>query len=216
MSQDDWYRNESWNDRIESNFFKKLDRARTQRDQYLAVQALTLASHDPKTTLRLVEIYFDTRTHESHDFQAFLARAEALEELGEFKSSVEAYKAGIAWNTEHPNIQPGFELQLAYLVGTRNLSSFYDLALTLLESMEETGTFPLETFKRHAAAALVYQDVGEEQLARSHAAKAVAAAEIRESGFQYHQDIGLVSEAHKSVVRRVRKLATNNVLHLQR
>jgi hypothetical protein len=61
VSSGDWYRNKDWNESIEENFYSKLKRARTQRDQYLVIQALTLADKHPDVTIRLVCVNFESR-----------------------------------------------------------------------------------------------------------------------------------------------------------
>ena len=75
MSSDDWYRNEDWNESIEEHFYSKLKRARSQRDQYLVIQALTLADNHPKVTLRLVSEYFESRKDQFDDVRAACWRA---------------------------------------------------------------------------------------------------------------------------------------------
>ncbi len=63
------------NESIEENFYSKLKRARSQRDQYLAIQALTLADDHPRTSLRLLDEYFVSRKDEFDDVRALLAKA---------------------------------------------------------------------------------------------------------------------------------------------
>ena len=61
MSSEDWYRNKEWNSEIEEFFYMKLKRARTQRYQYIVIQALSLTDNHPDISLRLVDEYFETR-----------------------------------------------------------------------------------------------------------------------------------------------------------
>ena len=75
MSSEDWYRNENWNASIEEHFYSKLKRTRTQRDQYLVIQALTLADTYPEVSLRLVNEYFESRKDQFDDIRALLAKA---------------------------------------------------------------------------------------------------------------------------------------------
>jgi len=81
VSVDDWYRNEAWNPDIEKAFFEKLSRARSQRDQYLAIQAIELAPHLPHAALKLVDHYFETRKSDSDYLQVLLAKVFAYEAL---------------------------------------------------------------------------------------------------------------------------------------
>ena len=213
MAPDDWFRNENWNERIEADFFEKLGRARSRRDQYLAIQALTLATTQPKIALRLVSDYFDTRKNDFCDYQALIARATAFESLKDFNAAVATYKELISWQSRRSNVEAGGGLRLAYLVATEKLAEHFEFALEQLESVPDAALFPVAEFKRHAAAALIFSEVQEPALARSHADRALKAANIRRTGLQYHQVVGLVSSKHRKVVRAIRKLATNKALH---
>jgi hypothetical protein len=54
VNQRDWFRNTSWDAKIENAFSKKLARARGKR-QYLRIQASILASRCPEVALRLLD-----------------------------------------------------------------------------------------------------------------------------------------------------------------
>lgn len=211
MSGNDWFRNKTWNSNIESVFFKKLGRARSQRDQYLAIQALVLAPVKPDITLRLVSMYFDSRKNDFHDYRVLIAKGKALEVQGDFAAAVETYKDLIAWQGARPSVKAGGDLMLAYLVATESLSEHFDFALEQLRRMPDADVFPVATFRRHAAAALIYSDKQESSLAQSHAVQALEAADIRHTGLRYHPKLGLVGPEYKKVVDALRRLATGSV-----
>ena len=54
---DDWFRNTTWNDDVARRFEEKLRRAR-RKEQYLRIQACTLATTYPHVALDLLERYF--------------------------------------------------------------------------------------------------------------------------------------------------------------
>ena len=56
MAATDWFRNTDWNAENEKAFFEKLARSRTQRDQYLVIQALTLSKSHPQAALQLIDL----------------------------------------------------------------------------------------------------------------------------------------------------------------
>lgn len=116
MPSDDWYRNKNWNEKIESDFFAKLDRARSQRDQYLVIQALTLTKNHPDISIRLVGHYFETRTKDFDDVRALLAKAQAHLELGEIDSAMETFRAVLARETEFPKHQTTAYVDYPYIV----------------------------------------------------------------------------------------------------
>jgi hypothetical protein len=88
VAADDWFRQANWTEQIEREFFVKLAKTRTQRDQYLAIQAMTLANAQPEVALRLVDIYFKTKTTSFNDVRALDARARANQALGRVSESV--------------------------------------------------------------------------------------------------------------------------------
>jgi hypothetical protein len=55
MGSEDWYRNQEWNQEIEESFFEKLKRSRSQKAQYLLIQAYYLVESHPDVVLRLAE-----------------------------------------------------------------------------------------------------------------------------------------------------------------
>ena len=72
MSNEDWYRNETWNEEIEAQFMAKLKRAR-RKEQYLRIQASILASKRPEVALELLNQYFELNDNFDHA-QAYCAR----------------------------------------------------------------------------------------------------------------------------------------------
>jgi hypothetical protein len=58
----EWFRNKRWSTEIEQSFFTRLARSRTQRDQNLVIQAVELVDSRPDVALRLIEVYFESRT----------------------------------------------------------------------------------------------------------------------------------------------------------
>ncbi len=87
----EWYRNTYWNDEIEAMFFAKLDKARSQRDQYIVLQAFHLSESHPKVALRLIDFYYETRTEDFHDGRADQVRASAQFALGGYAEALDNY-----------------------------------------------------------------------------------------------------------------------------
>lgn len=206
MSNEDWYRHEHWSPEIEKGFFEKLDRARSQRDQYLAIQALTLAPHDPAVALKLVDRFFETRNEEFHDLTVLMAQAEAYLSLGDFAESVDSYKAVLEHEKKHPGHRSNTRVTLPYLIAQHKVRSEYEFALDLLNETAEELTFPVDKFRWQAACALIFADQGLVDEARNHARFAITIANIRKSGFQYHQDLGLVGDNENQVVKSMYRI----------
>ncbi len=209
MSRDDWFRNKTWNPKIEKTFFEKLARARSQRDQYLAVQAIELAPHKPRVALKLIDHYFETRKNDFDDARALLAKVNAQMALHNEVEAVSTYKELLAREAEFPNSTTNAYVDYPYLVATRKFEDEYDSALEVLVTRKDDLAFPIRRFKWHASLALILSHRGNESEAREHARQAVEAAEAKKSRFRYHRDLGLVGKEHKSVVKRLIRMAAD-------
>ena len=207
MSRDDWFRNKTWNPRIEKAFFEKLSRARTQRDQYLAIQAIELAPRKPKVALKLIYHYFETRKNDFHDVRALMAKVNAQIALNNEVEAVSAYKEVIKREAEFPNSTTTAYVDYPYFVATRKLEGEYDSALEVLETRKDDLAWPISRFKWYASYALILSSRGNESYAKEHAQQAIEAAEAKKSRFRYHRDLGLVGNEHKPVVKRLIRMA---------
>ncbi|GGP45854.1 hypothetical protein GCM10009347_11530 [Shewanella algicola] len=200
MSSDDWYRNKDWNESIEENFYSKLKRARSQRDQYLVIQALTLTERHPEISLRLVDEYFESRKDQYDDVRALLAKADALIALDNLEKGISAYQEILERERDFPNHQTGVYLDYPYLVATKKIENEYANALNVLNEHIDRLTFPLDYYKWHASKALINND-------GSEAKKALDAAEVKKSGFSFHQNVGLVGKEHERTIKRLCKIS---------
>ena len=201
MSADDWYRNEDWNQEIKDYFFLKLSRARSQRDQYIYIQAASVNKRHPKIALELAEYYFEIRTEKFHDLGVHLVKAYALLSLNKNEEAMLAYRAALKREKEYPNVQSSTYAEYPYVVAIREIKSEYKNAIKVLNENADKMVFPIEFYKWHASKALIERDGHE-------ASKALEAAEIKKSGFLRHQKLGLVTEEHRKVIKRLIKLKT--------
>jgi len=84
---DDWFRNRDWNAPIARRFEEKLHRAR-RKEQYLRIQACTLASSHPMVALELLDRYFGMTDDFDHA-QAYVDKATALKALGRIEEAAQ-------------------------------------------------------------------------------------------------------------------------------
>ena len=208
--QNDWYRNEEWDDEIESNFFARLNRARSQRDQYLAIQALSLSESNPEVSIQLTDHYFETRTDCFNDARVFLARAEAHRKLKNVRNAIEAYKAATGKESESRQFPTGSALELVYFIAAEGLDDHYDLAISLFEADTSESIFPVAVFKWNAAMALISHRQGRERKARQYAHGALEAASTRETGLTYHRDLGVVDESFVRTLEELKKIVAKS------
>lgn len=202
----DWFRQETWDERIEQDFLARLSRSRSQRDQYLVIQALTIAKTFPAVALRLADHYFETKKDNFEDVRALSAKADAYLALGQTELAIEAMKGILAIERERPNHKTTKYVDYPFLVATQRISSEYHDALLVLDERENDLMFPLDKFKWHAAKSLIHHALRKPIESKKHAALALEAAQARTSGFRYHQDLGLVGEAYKDTVVALREI----------
>lgn len=198
---EDWYRNDKWSEKIEKKFFDKLKRARSQRGQYLVIQASSLVDNFPEVALRLVDFYFDTRKDGFDDVRALLAKTNALLKLEKTERAVEAYRAVLKREEEFPNHQTCAYVDYPYFVATRKVETEYDNALEVLKKHAERLAFPVDCFKWYAAKALIEND-------SDYASKALDAAGVEKSGFRFHQNVGLVGKEYAGTIKKLQKFST--------
>jgi hypothetical protein len=201
VSSDDWYRNNTWNDEIEALFYEKLKRARSQKYQYIVIQASYLTDSFPVISLRLVNEYFETRTDKFEDVRAYWAQSLAFMTIGEIGKSMESYRAILKCEDEFPNHQTTAYVDYPYIVATKGIASEYQNALSVLIKYQSRLIFPLDKFKWHASFALINKDC-------EHATKALDVAKVKRSGFRFHQDVGLVGKEHVNVIKALCKVGT--------
>lgn len=206
MSEQDWFRNHEWNAEIEEKFFAKLARTRSQYDQYLVIQALTISKTIPNTALKLVERYFAMKKGNYEDIRALSARAHAYLALDELPLAVEAMKQILAIERERPNHKTTMYVDYPYLVATKGVESEYQTALATLSERVTDLMFPLDIFKWHASKSMICFALNERELAKEHAGLALDSAKIKKSGFRFHQSLGLVGNDHKATVSKLHRI----------
>ena len=204
MTNRDWFRNESWNEAIASEFESKLKRAR-RKDEYLYIQALTLANSCPAISLELIDRYFELNDR-GRDSEAYVARASAYLAQDNLAAAIDAYEAALEREALSPGIITQANLDLPYLVATRGLTELHDRALDILKIASGRLAFPVERFKYHASRAIILEARGDLTEARSEARAALDAAAADKSGFQHHTGLGLVSKRHASGLSMLRGL----------
>jgi tetratricopeptide (TPR) repeat protein len=201
----DWFRNTTWNEAVEQSFNEKLHRAR-RKEQYLRIQACTLARSHPDVALRLLDRYFSLRDNFDHA-QAYVDRATALLTLGRINEAVESYSAALVREVEFPNLLTQAYLDLPYLIAARGIREKYSYAMQLLEQHKARLMFPVDHFRWHAACALIAAETHDTVAAKAHAQRALEAAALDHSGFRYHPTVGLVTDEYDGFVQRLKKYA---------
>lgn len=183
----EWYRNTDWNDEIEAQFFDKLSRARSQRDQYLAIQAMLLAESRPEVTLRLVDLYFDTRTDTFNDGRARQAASQARFAMGGYEQALDDFQAALE-GQEASGLYTVSPLQFAFLAAQHRSTRHYDAAIAQLSTMSPPGKgIPELVYRYHAATALLLSETGRDPAGALRAAE--TALDLPDPVLEFFRDI---------------------------
>lgn len=206
MTDDRWFRNPVWNARVEREFERRLALSRSQRPQYLKIQAGHLTERHPRVSLALIERYFETGDDlfvaEIHG-----SKARALLRLGRLEDALASYVAALDHERLHGEILTQAYLDFPCLVGVRRARAYYDRAMETLRETRARPTFPVERYRHAGARALLHSERGEPDAARVAAREALDAARAERSGFWRLPSLGLVKTTRDRFGRRVVRLA---------
>ena len=204
MSSEDWYRNREWSEEIENKFFGKLRRAR-RKEQYLRIQAGTIAKAYPDVALSLLEQYFDLNDN-FDGAQAYCDAAAAYIAKGDIEAAVSSYSKALEHESTFPKLLTDAYILYPLLIVENKIINLYSSANDVLDRHQERLIFPVDHFRWHAAKAIIAAEFGNSDQAANHAGKAFDAAKIKKSGFRFHQKLGLVGDEYKGVVNKLRAI----------
>jgi tetratricopeptide (TPR) repeat protein len=206
---DDWFRNSEWNEEVEKFFFEKLRRARN-KDQYLRIQASTLAAEYPRAALMLLEKYFELDGPTFDVAQAFVDQARAYSALGKLDSAVSSYQNALQREREFPQQRTLAYLEFPEFVLRNRLRDLYDAALQVLDTNSDLPFFPIDHFRWNSSYALIALDLGRFEAARKCAQQAFEAAQRKYSGAANHPNLGLVSDTEAVMLEKIETILKSN------
>ena len=173
----EWYRQTDWSDDIEAAFHAKLARARSQRDQYIVIQAITLSESRPDVALRLVDYYFETRTDDFHDDRARLARSLAQFASGGYVEALDSYLETLKADPDTTGLAVSSPLSFAYIAARYRSTTHYAAALEFLSDLPEPpAALPALVFQAKAARALILHETGADPAGALSAARSALEA----------------------------------------
>lgn len=212
MTTQEWFRRRTWSAADEAEFERKLARARSQRSQYLHIQALTLAETadpalaEPAIVLANRLLQEDPGSIFRAEVLCTIARASAIK--GDIAGTVDAYRHAVEAEGER-GVRCCAYLQLEWFVVDRELTELYDEVLRLMDSSMRDGdlVFPAAQYKYFGALALISEALGDAENAARMARKALDAAMKQRSPFDRHPQVGLVGNTSTAVHRRIERLS---------
>jgi tetratricopeptide (TPR) repeat protein len=175
----------------------------------LRIQAYELACTDDteltRAALKLLRTLFTDFPDPLQLASAHFQAAQCFVRLSDFDSAVDHFRRSLSAKLARPSLDPGTALEFPWFIASHRLSNLYEEALGVLA--EAHVAFPVQKFKAAAVHALIAEHRGDVRSAARHAAEALEAANARESGFRYHQELGLVGERYEGMLAHLRRLA---------
>jgi hypothetical protein len=210
--RDDWFRRTSWTESEQSEFEKRLARARPHgRTQYLRIQAWTLVETGDtelvKAGLVLAERFLVQYPEDLLAAWVHVTCAEAHEKLGEVSMALASYRKAIEAERKLPNVVTNGAIGFSWLVTRRALVSLYSEAESLLlEFPTNNSIIPVHRYRYHAIRAVIAAAKGYASQAREDATLALETASATHSGISRHPTVGLVDPSDE-LIPRLRAIA---------
>jgi hypothetical protein len=212
MTGKDWFRKTRWTEADQSDFEARLKRARAlSRPQYLYIQAFTLYElRDTKllgTCIALLDRCLGEFPPHVHVAPALHLRGRCLDGLADAAGALAAYRAALDVERQGKSILTDAYLDFAWVVAVGGHRELFHQAVELLDEFADRLAFPVQSFRWHAARALIAECQADHSRASSEARLALASAKAQQSGFAFHQSLGLVEDSFLDVRERLRVLS---------
>lgn len=206
MSNDDWYRNQTWSDEIEAAFNAKLARSRSQKAQYLRIQGSILKDAFPAAAIQLLRRCIE-QGEDFHIAHAYLDMAHAQYVSGDIEAALGFLEDAMNQQRRQPMFRTSAPYDYAMLVALHEREERYDQALSILDCANDS-LFSSIIFQAEAARALIFAargQMGEAYTAARHA----LSAEAEEVGWiPGHPEVGVISNHDNPLSKRLREIVT--------
>lgn len=194
---DEWFRRRTWTESDRAEFFTRLARSRSSfhKAQYARIQAFELhRAGYAHAALELLDKIVESWMADAQRASVHHQRAECLRDLGRDADALEAYRETFAEQRVERSYLTNAHVEFAWWVAVTGKSELFEEAISVLEEFSRHGSiaFPAAVYLAEGARALIHHARGDSESATAHARRALGAAEAKESGLRYHQNVGLV------------------------
>lgn len=202
---DDWFRNTKWDEKEKERFFERLNRSRRDfhKAQYARIKAHGLLQTRKKKlvlgSIELCELVVEKWPVRTELASCFLQLAEGYAFLGKNEEAIHYFEKCLEHEKAFPNAQTSVVTSFPEYIVQNKLTEHYDEAMQILQFGKERAgsyTWPYQFFLFHGLQALIHSYRNENEKAISEAKKALEYSKQKQSGFRYHQEIGLVPRSH--------------------
>ena len=207
----DWFRKTAWSAQHAADFERNLARSRSQRAQYIKIQAQTLADTGKAqladAAIQLAHRYLKEDPRGFFETQAHLTIAKASGTKGDVSAALQAYRNAVEAEARKPGLRCCAYLEFAWFVATRGLLEAFDDVLSAMNASQEADLiFPIAQYKYFGALALISNELKDREHARRMARNALE-AKARAAPFSRHKGVGVVQGIDGDIQERIRRLA---------
>jgi tetratricopeptide (TPR) repeat protein len=212
MSNEDWYRRTTWTGKDREEFFARLKRSRGgfHKAQYARIQAWCLqelgTEEALKASLELLDMILTEWPQDAQLAAVYDQQATCLMGLGNLNGAVAVYRRVFETQRLCPGCLTMAHVQFAWLAATTPMPELFEEAVAVLREFGALD-FPVARYRAYAACALIWENRGQLEKARSYARDALREAAATHSGFRYHAKLGLVQSPDEAVHARIEQLA---------
>lgn len=225
MSESDWYTRESWSEEDAEDFWSRISRKRDPRmkSQLIGVQAEHLEkSGYVNEALSLLNTILSEYSDTFDLAQVYNQLATCNIKQGNNEQSIQALRKALELERETPNYLTGSWLTFGVLITENKLTDYYSEFLDLVEYVKSTKLglesrlrLQNEQYYFYGTLANINAYLGNKDISKECAQKALDAAESTESGYRYHPDFCLVKEKdthfYKSLLAISKKRLTSQL-----
>ena len=213
MSKEDWYRKTTWSNSDKEVFFVSLERSRTSfhKAQYLRIQATYLQSIGTQEmalhSLELLNLILKEYPEKSELSATYLQKAECLITLGKVESAIDEMRNALQSEREYPNTKTNVWLEFGWTAIIYQLSYLYDETVEILDEFNSDLMFPIDKYRWNAIQAIIENEKANKIAAKKFALSALEASSLSNSGFRYHQKVGLVQNMNEKTHSKLIEIA---------
>ena len=207
----DWFRKVSWTPEDQDDFWSHHRRARKSgKAQYLRIQAGHLVG-TRKPSLRepalvLLNLLIAEFPEPAQLACAHSQRAEIHALDGRWNEAIADFRATLAQERAFPKVRSNAWLDFGWFAVQTERPELYDEVSEVLRERQVDALFPIDRFRMNSIRSVIAWHRGEVAEARLFAGNALREAERSHSGLRFHSELGLVSEAYRSMLDQLHRI----------
>jgi len=212
---DDWYRRTTWtpDDQVAFRARNRRSRSADGKAQYIRIQATTLFETErPELTMAALSLVQESLQEYPNAMDLALAlelAGKCCWRLGRHDAAMEYFHAALRREADFPGIVTNACFHMGKLAVEHRMVHEYDAVLRAMEAFG-APVFPWHVYIAEGVRAIVASDRGDQDAAQDHAARALRASGVKDSGLGYGRGrIGIVTDQDTPFRHRLEGIAAS-------